>query len=102
MKRFSLLASLMLLSAVFNIKLSFAQRTFTIEQCIDYAMKNNPALFASALDTTINEIAMKRIGGEYIPTLSLSASLQYYLLKRYTIVEGTSTVAPDNIADNEA
>lgn len=101
MKRFFLPALLILLF-VGSIRPGFAQRTFTVEECIDYAIKNNPALFSGALDTTISQIGMKRIGGEYIPTLNLAASLQYYLLKRYTIIEGTSIVAPDNIADNEA
>src|SRR5690348_10155602 len=102
MKRFSLQPGLTLLSFMFCLNLCFAQRAFTIEQCIDYAMKHNPVLFSGALDTSINEIGMRRISGEYIPTLNLSASLQYYLLKRYTIIEGTSIVAPEDVADNQA
>ena len=101
MKRFSLFAKLIFFFVVGNIIVCSAQRTFTIEQCIDYAIKNNPVLFSTALDTTINQLGMKRIGGEYIPTLNLSASLQYYLLKRYTIVEGSSIVAPDDIGEEE-
>lgn len=99
MKRILVQANLILLFSVVSTQPLHAQQNFTVEQCIDYAVKNNPLLLSSAMDTLYNQIGMKRISGEYIPTIDLSASLQYYLLKRYTIVEGSSIVAPDDIGD---
>lgn len=99
MRRIIMQASLTLLFSIISLRPAEAQPSFTVEQCIDFAMKKNPLLLATAMDTLINQLEMKRISGEYIPTIDLSASLQYYLLKRYTIVEGTSVVAPDNIGD---
>lgn len=99
MRRLFMQANLALACMLISLQHAAAQQTFTVEQCIAYAMKENPLLLSAAMDTLVNQIGMKRISGEYIPTIDLSASLQYYLLKRYTIVEGTSVVAPDNIGD---
>ena len=56
-----------------------ASATFTLQQCVDYALKNQPALNQARLDEAINrkDIAVSLSG--WFPQLSLDASLQDYL-----------------------
>jgi hypothetical protein len=40
-----------------------AQKTFSAEQCVQYAFEHNPLLQASSTDTAISDLDIKRVTG---------------------------------------
>lgn len=91
----------LLVSITFNCYPLLAQKTFTIEQCVKYAFENNPLLHASATDTSIAGIGIKRVGGQYLPRVNIGAAYQYYIANRNLIVEGGTPLAPFTLEDGE-
>ncbi|HUM47325.1 MAG TPA: TolC family protein, partial [Chitinophagales bacterium] len=91
----------MLVFFIFNGYPLFAQKTFTIEQCVKYAFENNPLLRASATDTSIAAIGIKRVGGQYLPRVNIGAAYQYYIANRNLVVEGGTPLAPTDLEDGE-
>lgn len=89
----------MLVSFTFNGYPLLAQKTFTIEQCVKYAFENNPLLRASATDTSIAGIGIKRVGGQYLPRVNIGAAYQYYIANRNIIVEGGTPLAQPDLED---
>src|SRR6187551_2044830 len=81
----------------FHYSLLLAQKTFTVEQCVKYAFENNPLLRASATDTSIAAIGIKRVGGQYLPQVSIGAAYQYYIANRSIVVEGGTPLAPTDL-----
>ena len=71
-----------------------AQKSFTVEQCVQYAFDHNPLLKASATDTSISNLDIKRVTGLYLPRANFGAAFQYYMSNRNMIVEGGSPLAP--------
>ena len=74
-----------------------AQKTFSVEQCVQYAFEQNTLLLATSTDTAISDLDIKRVGGRYIPRVNFGAALQYYITKRNLLVEGGSTLAPPSL-----
>src|SRR5436190_2119424 len=71
-----------------------AQKNFTVEECVQYAFDHNPLLKASATDTSISDLDIKRVTGLYLPRANFGAALQYYMTNRNMIVEGGTPLAP--------
>ena len=66
--------------------------TLTLQQCIDYALKNQPGLRQAGIDESINERDIRISLAAWLPQLNSSASYQRYL-QRTTIGTGTNTGA---------
>jgi outer membrane protein TolC len=84
----------------FHYNLLLAQKTFTVEQCVKYAFENNPLLRASATDTSIAAIGIKRVGGQYLPRVNIGAAYQYYIANRSIVVEGGTPLAPTDLEES--
>jgi len=79
---------------VTNIK---AQKTFTLDDCINYAFEHNPLLNAAGKDTSVAAISVQRVTGLYIPRANFISAFQYYFTKRQLLVEGGSPLAPPSL-----
>jgi len=79
-----------------------AQKTFTIDECINYAFEHNPLLNAAVKDTSVAEIGVQRVTGLYLPRVNFVSAFQYYLAKRNLLVEGGSALAPSTLPDGKA
>jgi outer membrane protein len=78
-----------------------AQRSFTVEDCINYAFEHNPLLNAIARDTAIAELGKQRVTGLYLPRANFASAFQYYIATRKTLVEGGSALAPPTLPVGE-
>jgi outer membrane protein len=78
-----------------------AQRTFTVEQCVEYAFVNNPLVRAYGTERGIAEIGVERVKGLYLPRAGFGATFQYYLANRKMLLEGGSPIAPPSLANGE-
>lgn len=74
--------------------ISFSQKSFTLEQCIEYAFANNPILQIVSADTSLSDLDLQRVKGSYIPRADITAAFQYYLAQRNQIIEGGSFSLP--------
>ena len=74
-----------------------AQKSFSVEQCVQYAFVHNPLLQATSTDTAISDLDIKRVTGLYNPRANFATAFQYYISKRNLLVEGGSNLAPSNI-----
>jgi len=74
-----------------------AQKTFSAEQCVQYAFTHNPLLQATSTDTSISDLDIKRVTGLYNPRVNFGAAFQYYISKRNLLVEGGSNLAPSSV-----
>jgi outer membrane protein TolC len=79
-----------------------AQKTFTIDECINYAFEHNPLLNAAGKDTSVAEIGVQRVTGLYLPRVNFVSAFQYYIAKRNLLVEGGSALAPSTLPDGKA
>ncbi|WKW45896.1 TolC family protein [Myroides sp. JBRI-B21084] len=70
MKNFSLLLSVYLLFAV----QAFAQKKWTLEECIQHALNNNISIKQIELDNQLAAIDQKDAYGSFLPTFNASAS----------------------------
>ena len=78
-----------------------AQKTFSAEQCVQYAFVHNPLLQASSTDTAISDLDIKRVTGLYYPRVNFGTAFQYYISKRNLLVEGGTTLAPATVPPGE-
>ena len=78
-----------------------AQKTFSAEQCVQYAFAHNPLLQASSTDTAISDLDIKRVTGLYNPRVNFGTAFQYYISKRNLLVEGGTTLAPPTVPPGE-
>lgn len=53
---------------------SFAQKKWTLQECVEYAIKNNISLKQSELDINSAEIAKKDAIGNFLPTINAQGS----------------------------
>ena len=74
-----------------------AQKSFTAEQCVQYAFEHNPLLQASSTDTAISDLDIKRVTGLYLPRANFGSAFQYYISKRNLLVEGGTPLAPSTV-----
>ena len=81
---------------------TYAQKQFTVADCIQYAYEHNQLLSAASKDTSIAAIGVKRVKGSYLPRVDLASALQYYFNKRNFIIEGGSPFAPPSLPDGKA
>src|SRR6187431_2096317 len=88
-----------ILATTTNLK---AQKTFTLDECLQYAFQNNQLVHAGSADTAIAELGTQRVSGTYLPRVNFAAAMQYYLAKRKLLVEGGSPLAPSTLPDGEA
>jgi outer membrane protein TolC len=86
---------------LFNAGLK-AQKTFTVSDCIQYAFEHNQLLNAASKDTSIAEIGIQRVKGDYLPRVNLASAFQYYFTKRNTIIEGGTPLAPPSLPYGKA
>ncbi len=73
MKQFYKLSMLML--ALLLVEHAHAQQTFTLDQCIDYALKNSVSVQNAMLDEQIATAKVKETIGLGLPQISASASI---------------------------
>ncbi len=79
-----------------------AQKAFTVSDCIRYAFEHNQLLNAASKDTSIAEIGVQRVKGDYLPRVNLASALQYYFNKRNMIIEGGTPLAPSYLPSGKA
>jgi outer membrane protein TolC len=92
---------MMLASILFTTTIIKAQKTFTIDECIQYAFQHNPLIISGGTDTSIAALGTKRVSGSYLPRVNFISAMQYYMAKRNLLVEGGSPLAPPGLADGE-
>ena len=78
---------------------SFAQHTWTLEECIDYAVKHNITLQKAQANVETNEISIKEQRGSLLPTVS--ASVQQGLIWR-PLSESASNIVNGSIASSSS
>lgn len=78
---------------------AYAQRTWTLEECIDYAVKHNITLQKAQANVETNEINIKEQRGSLLPTVS--ASVQQGLIWR-PISESASNIVNGSIASSSS
>jgi outer membrane protein len=78
-----------------------AQKSFTVDQCIEYAFQNNPLIHVANKDLEIADIDIQRTKGLYLPRANLSSAFQYYFTERQLLVEGGSPLAPASLPKGE-
>jgi outer membrane protein TolC len=81
----------------FNATNINAQKTFTIDECINYAFEHNPLFNAATKDTSIAALGFQRVTGSYLPRVNFVSAFQYYIAKRKLLVEGGSSLAPPSL-----
>ncbi|TMI64634.1 MAG: TolC family protein [Bacteroidetes bacterium] len=79
----------------------YAQKTFSAQQCVEYAFMHNPLLQASSTDTAISDLDIKRVTGLYLPRVNFGAAVQYFITKRNLLVEGGTALAPSTVPSGE-
>jgi outer membrane protein TolC len=92
---------LVLASNLFTTTILKAQKTFTLDECINYAFQHNPLIISSGSDTSIAALGTKRVTGAYLPRVNFISAMQYYMAKRNLLVEGGSPLAPTGLPDGE-
>src|SRR5215218_3462878 len=78
-----------------------AQKTFTVDACIDYAFQHNPLVHIASKDIDIADIDIQRTRGLFLPRANFTSAFQYYFSKRQLLVEGGSTLAPPSLPKGE-
>lgn len=78
---------------------AYAQRTWTLEECIDYAVKHNITLQKAQANVEKDEINIKEQRGSLLPTVS--ASVQQGLIWR-PISESASNIVNGSIASSSS
>jgi len=63
--------------------------TLTLQQCIDFALRNQPGIRQANIDENINERDIRISLSSWLPQINSSGSFQHYL-ERATIVSGTN------------
>ncbi|WP_342645525.1 TolC family protein [Mucilaginibacter sp. CSA2-8R] len=63
--------------------------TLTLQQCIDFALRNQPAVRQANIDENINERDIRISLSSWLPQITSSSSFQHYL-ERASIVSGTT------------
>ena len=53
---------------------SNAQKKWTLEECVNYALENNISIKQSKLDEDLAEISKSDAFGNYLPSVNVSAS----------------------------
>jgi outer membrane protein TolC len=64
--------------------------TLTLQQCIDFALRNQPGIKQANIDENINERDIRISLSSWLPQINSSGSFQHYL-ERATIVSGTNS-----------
>lgn len=59
---------------ILTVSLSAQNKKWTLEECVEYALKNNISIKQSELDVEIADIAKRDAFGNYLPSLNASAS----------------------------
>lgn len=67
---------------------SFAQKKWTLKECVDYAIKNNISLKQSELDITSAEIAKTDAIGNFLPTINTQGSHSWNIGLNQNITTG--------------
>lgn len=95
MKQFYKLSMLML--ALLLVGQANAQQTFTLDQCIDYALKNSVSVQNSSLDEQIATAKVKETIGLGLPQISATASIVHNpkLSRFFTTYTGTGGFVGD-------
>jgi len=76
-----------------------AQTNWNLQQCIDYALKNNLSLKQSELNTQINEVSLTQTKASILPSLNAGANHTYNIgrtIDRYTNTFANTTVLSEN------
>jgi len=88
-----------LLIAPFLFTTAFAQTNWSLQQCIDHALKNNLSLKQSELNTQINEATLTQSKASVLPSLNAGANHTYNIgrtIDRYTNTFANTTVLSEN------
>jgi len=78
---------------------AFAQTNWSLQQCIDHALKNNLSLKQSEVNTQINEISLTQSKANILPSVNAGANHTYNIgrtIDRYTNTFANSTVLSQN------
>lgn len=59
---------------IFTMSLSAQTKKWTLEECVEYALKNNISIKQSELDVEMADISKRDAFGNYLPSLNASAS----------------------------
>lgn len=88
-----------LLLIPFLFATAFAQTGWNLQQCIDYALKNNLSLKQNDINAQINEINLMQSKANVLPSLNAGANHTYNIgrtIDRYTNTFANTTVLSEN------
>lgn len=77
---------------------SFSQENWTLDKCIDHALKNNLNIKESQLDVNLSKANLNKTAFDYLPTLNANASHGYNWGQR--IDPFTNTFATERVRSN--
>ncbi len=78
---------------------AFGQTNWNLQQCIDYALKNNLTLKQSEINTEINDVTLLQSKAVILPSLNAGANHTYNIgrtIDRYTNTFANTTVLSEN------
>lgn len=100
-RKFRLL--LVLFSCCFSPSLVFAQaaadtsvKTLTLKQCIEFALRNQPAVRQASIDEAINEKSISISLSDWLPHLTSSGYYDYYFKGSPIVNTGAGISSPGN------
>lgn len=70
-------AIISILSIWLSVPVLLAQQQWTLEQCIDYALKNNLTVESAELNVTVNKVLTDKAKLNYVPNLDFWANYRY-------------------------
>src|SRR5690606_21611689 len=76
MKRLNLIIAILLIGAV-TPSIAQEQNTFTLEECIQYALENSPTVKNASIDEDIADARVKETRGIGLPQIDGSVALQH-------------------------
>lgn len=83
----------------FLISQTYAQTNWSLQRCIDYALKNNLSLKQAEITTQINDATLLQSKAGVLPTLNAGANHTYNIgrtIDRYTNTFANTTVLSEN------
>ncbi len=73
---------------IFSLSINAQEKKWTLQECVDYAFKNNISIKQTALDTRLAEIDKSSAVGSFLPTINGNASHSWNIGLNQNITTG--------------
>lgn len=82
------LQTVWIVTLFFSCLFGFAQKKWTLQECVDYALKNNISILNSDLDNQLAEVTKKDAIGSFLPNINGNASHSWNIGLNQNITTG--------------